>query len=412
MFSAFKRPAYRNLMLNRVPRDEARGHLAGDRRGFDPVPEPGLAGKEQQGAAQHYFQDSGRLAIPCGRMRIAVLGLGFMGVTHLKGMRSVPHAHLAAVHSRDAAKLSGDLRSIQGNLGGPGEQFDFSGVARYDSIEPVLADPSIEAIDICLPTHMHAEVAIEALRAGKHVLVEKPMALDADSARRMLTAAREQDRVLMCAQVLRFLPAYEVLRDAIGSGKLGAVRLAMFRRRCAAPAWSRWLADASQSGGGVFDLLIHDIDMCLHLFGRPDTVSATGYEALPSGVDIITAELHYPGLGTAFVTGGWHHPKSYPFSMEYTVVADGGTIDYSSLGRDPTLYRSNGDVGLLPMTNADGYAAEIGYFVECCEKGQKPELCPPEQSLEAVELMRLLLEARNRNGERIKCDLCMTAKPA
>ncbi len=334
-------------------------------------------------------------------MRIAVLGLGFMGVTHLKGIRSVSNAQLAAVWTQDPAKLSGDLRSVQGNTGGPGEQFDFSGIARHDSIEAVLADPSIEAVDICLPTHLHAEVAIEALRSGKHVLVEKPMALDAESARRMVAAAREHDRVLMCAQVLRFMPMYDALRKAIRGGELGPVRLAMFRRRCAAPAWSRWLSDSSQSGGGVFDLLIHDVDMCLHLFGRPYTISATGYEALDAGVDIITAELHYPGLGTAFVMGGWHHPKSYPFSMEYTVVADGGTVDYSSLGRDPTLYRANGDVELLPLTDGDSYAAEIAYFAECCAKNRQPELCPPEQSAEAVELTRLLLEARNRNGERI-----------
>jgi predicted dehydrogenase len=338
-------------------------------------------------------------------MRIAVLGLGFMGSTHLKALRSIPGAELAAVYSRDARKLSGDLSAIQGNIGGPGEKFDFSAAARYTEIEDLLGDPKVDAIDICLPTNLHTPVAIEAMRAGKHVLVEKPMALDGDSARAMIAEARKHGRVLMTAQVLRFFPMYELLRDVVRSGELGAVRLAMFRRRCAAPAWSGWLADAEQSGGGVFDLLIHDVDMCLHLFGKPRTVSATGYEALNSGVDIITAELHYPGLGTAFITGGWHHPASYPFSMEYTVVMDGGTVDYSSLGRAPSLYRSDGTAQELPMCEKDGYRAEIEYFIDCCHTGSSPALCPAEESADAVALTRLLLEARNRNGERISCQL-------
>jgi predicted dehydrogenase len=339
-------------------------------------------------------------------MRLAVLGLGFMGSTHLKALRAIPGAQLAAVYSGDASKLSGDLSAIQGNIGGPGEKFDFSNVAKYTTIEELLADRSIDAVDICLPTHLHADVAVEALRSGKHVLVEKPIALDADSAKGMLAAAAQHQRVLMAAQVLRFFPQYTALRKVISSGDLGKVRLAMFRRRCAAPAWSRWLADPEQSGGGVFDLLIHDADMALHLFGPPETVSATGYEALGAGIDVIAATLHYSGGVGVAIIGGWHHPRSYPFSMEYTVVGDNGTVEYSSsAATGPVLYRADGESEPIPMTERDGYSAEIQYFVECCRTGRQPTLCPPRESAQAVALMRLLLEARTRNGECIPCKL-------
>ncbi len=338
-------------------------------------------------------------------MRLAVLGLGFMGSTHVKALRSVPAIELAAVYSGNAAKLSGDLSSIQGNLGGPGEQFDFSSVRKYARIEDVLTDPEIDAVDICLPTDLHASVAIDALRAGKHVLVEKPMALDAPTAARMCEEAHQHSRVLMTAQVLRFFPTYEVLREKLGSGELGKTRWAMFRRRCAAPAWSQWLNEADRSGGGVFDLLIHDVDMCLHLFGKPTSVSATGYEALDAGIDLIMADLRYPGQQTVFVTGGWHHPKSHPFSMEYTVAADGGTIEYSSSGQPPILYRANGETEILPLSEKDGYAAELAYFADCCKSGTSPKLCPPEESAAAVALTRLLLDSRKRNGEIIACHI-------
>jgi len=338
-------------------------------------------------------------------MRIGVLGLGFMGSTHVRALQDIPGAALAAVFSIDEKQLTGDFSAVQGNLGGPGEKFDFSAVRPYRQIEELLADAEVDAVDICLPTWLHSDVAVEALRAGKDVLVEKPMALDAASARRMLAEAEKQDRILMTAHVLRFMAPYRALIDALDDGKLGAVRHATFRRACAAPAWGGWLLDAERSGGGVFDLLIHDVDIALRLFGRPQLVSAVGYESPEEGVDVITAELHYPGQGTVVIAGGWHHPKAYPFRMSYTVVADGGTVEYSSLDQQPpTLYTSEGAVQPLPAPQTDGYREELAYFVECCRSRTQPELCRAQDSADAVALTNLLLEARNRIGERLRCE--------
>ena len=304
-------------------------------------------------------------------MRVAVLGRGFMGRTHLKALAEIPDVEVAA----------------------------------ECEIGKVIADPSVDAVDICLPTNLHAPVALEALQAGKNVLVEKPMALDVAASRQMIAEARKQKRALMVAHVLRFFPMYTALGEILSSGRVGAPRSATFRRRCGAPAWGAWLSDPKQSGGGVFDLLIHDMDLCLHLFGKPETLSATGYEALANGVDVITAELHYGSGLTAVICGGWHHPKSYPFSMEYTVVCEKGTLEYSSLGRAPTVYGADGEVEMPSMIEKDGYRAEIEYFLDCCRRGETPSLCPPEESADAVALALRILEARKRNGEKIRCQL-------
>jgi len=337
-------------------------------------------------------------------MRVAVLGLGFMGSTHLKALKSIPDAELVAVFSHDDRKLGGDLSAIQGNLGGPGEKLDFSKVAKYHQIPQILDDPNVDAVDLCLPTHLHASVAADALKKGKHVLVEKPMALDAASAWQMIEAARKHKRILMVAQVLRFFPVYRALAEVLARPDIAKMRSAIFRRRCAAPAWSAWLGNPEQSGGGVFDLLIHDIDMCLNLFGLPEAISATGHEALASGIDVIHAELYYADRAVA-IAGGWHHPKSFPFSMEYTVVADGGTIDYSSMTGGPVLHSADGEREAVTLQEKDGYRAEIEYFLDCCRRGVQPKLCPPEDSARAVAVARLMLEARKRNGERIQCEL-------
>lgn len=319
-----------------------------------------------------------------------------MGSTHLQALANIPGAQLAAVMDTDERRLSGDLGGIQGNLGGPGRKLDFSGVAQYRTVEGILADPDLDAVDICLPTHLHAPVAIQALRSGKHVLVEKPMALDGDASDAVCDEAVRSGRILMAAQVVRFIPAYRELIRLVKSGELGPVRWAMFRRRTSVPTWGPWEFDKSKSGGGIFDLLIHDVDMALHLLGTPEAVTASGYEDMPRGIDMITGELHFPGSCSVTVTGGWHHVGEYPFSMEYTVVADGGVVEFSSAGRPPMLYRADGRKEALRTDGPDCYQAEIEYFVRCVEKGEQPALCPPSESAEAVKITRRMVEAREK----------------
>ena len=326
-----------------------------------------------------------------------------MGSTHLQGLARIPGAQLTAVMDMDTRRLSGDLSGIQGNLGGPGAAMDFSAVAKHPTVEGILADPNVDAVDICLPTHLHAPVAMAALRAGKHVLVEKPMALNGADADAMCTQAEAAGRILMVAQVLRFIPAYRELARLVKSGDLGAVRWAMFRRRTSVPTWGPWEFDKTKSGGGIYDLLIHDVDMALQLFGTPASISAAGYEDMPHGIDMITAEFCYPEVGSVSITGGWHHTGEYPFSMEYTVVADRGVVEFSSAGRPASVYWSDGRKEVLPGEGPDCYQAEIAYFVECCERGEQPALCPPRESAEAVKCALRMLEARERKGAAVAC---------
>jgi len=337
-------------------------------------------------------------------MRIGMIGLGFMGLTHLKGIKNIPGVEVGAVCSDVPQALTGDLSSVQGNLGGSGAVFDFSKAQKFSDAMEAVRKADVEAVDLCLPTRLHAPVAIEALKAGKHVLVEKPMALEASECAAMIDAAHKSGTILMSAQVLRFFNAYLPLIDAVRTGKFGQVRHALFRRRCAAPGWGGWLRDRTQSGGGVFDLLIHDIDMMQYLFGMPKQVRSWGHEDLAGGLDLLTSEFDYAGFSVT-VTGGWHHMKDYPFSMEYTVAGDGGAMEYSSAGRDPRWYSSGGGDTLLPMSPMDGYQAEVQYFIECCRANQQPKICAPESSAASVALTRLAEQARAKKGEAVPCTL-------
>lgn len=320
-------------------------------------------------------------------LQLAVAGLGFMGVTHLKALQGSANVRIAAVVSRDERRLNGDFSGVGGNLDTTATAIDLSGAKKYRRLEEALADPEIEAVDLCLPTYLHAPAAIAALRSGKHVLVEKPMAMNEAECRQMLDHAQRAGKILMCAQVLRFFPMYSVLRP-------GPALAARFRRRCAAPGWGEWLRDKATSGGGVFDLLIHDVDLMLKLFGEPRAVTATGHEDLAQGIDLIEARFEYSTFAVS-VSGGWH-PGAYPFSMEYTIVRPEGTYDYNMKDGDPVFYAPGMQpMTLKPVAEVDGYAAQIEYFARSIREGKPPLDCRPEDSARAVHWTRLMEEKRN-----------------
>jgi hypothetical protein len=141
----------------------------------------------------------------------------------------------------------------------------------------------------------------------------------------------------------------------------------------------------------------------LYLFGLPTHLRAWGHEDLERGIDLLTAQFDFPSGLSATVTGGWHLPKAYPFSMEYTVIGDQGAMEYSSAGREPHWYDASGGDQALTLPEGDGYQAEIEYFVACCAEGRSPDRCTPESSAAAVRIARLAEEARAHQGELISC---------
>ncbi len=334
-------------------------------------------------------------------LNVAVAGLGFMGLTHLKAWKQLPTARLCAVMDMSETRLTGDLSSVGGNLGVAGEKFDFSALRRYRSLEALLADREVDAVDICLPTNEHADATVAALRAHKHVLVEKPLARNEEETKRILAEHKRSGCTLMTAQVLRFSPAYVALGDALNGA--GRVHSAVFRRRCAAPTWSGWLTDPSRSGGGIFDLLIHDVDYCVSRWGMPASVRAVGHEDLAHGIDVVHAELQYPGSGPVIVTGGWHHPGAFPFSMEFTVVTDKCTFEWTNGAPQLHAYGTDTECTNRELPGDDAFAAEIGYFADCVIQGRLPERCPPEESAQSILLVHRIIESRKRNGESIRC---------
>jgi predicted dehydrogenase len=329
-------------------------------------------------------------------MKIGIIGLGFMGATHLDAFAKLPDVDVAAVCSGNPSALAGDLSHTGGNRAGSARIYDFSAVRKYTRWQDLLADQELDAIDICLPTDLHAEVTIAALQAAKHVLVEKPMALSLSDCERMMAAADQAKRILMVGQVLRFWPEYRYLREFSKGGAHGAIRSATFVRQGAAPDWSPWLLVDERSGGAVMDLLIHDIDQALLLFGMPARVAAKKL----GDADAVMATLIYPGGPEVRIQGGWF-AQGTPFSMTFQARAERAELELTQAGL--TLSDAAGQRSTITPEGGDAYEEQLRYFLHCCRTGEQPRQCMPRESAQAVKVALLLKQSRELGGEQIQC---------
>ena len=136
----------------------------------------------------------------------------------------------------------------------------------------------MEAVSLCTPTDTHVELATLVLLAGKDVLIEKPVALEAEEIEKLAKVAQENDRAqCMPAMCMRYWPGWSWLREQVKTGCLGPVHTAHFQRIGAIPGWSQdFYHDESRSGGALTDLHIHDVDFILSTFGSPATVTTSG----------------------------------------------------------------------------------------------------------------------------------------
>ncbi|HZT81759.1 MAG TPA: Gfo/Idh/MocA family oxidoreductase, partial [Gemmataceae bacterium] len=232
-------------------------------------------------------------------VRIGLVGIGFMGMIHYLAAGKLKGARVTAVCSRDPKKLAGDWRGIRGNFGPPGTRMDLSGVKKYAALDDLLADPDIDLVDVCNPTHLHPPTAIAALRAGKHVLVEKAIALEAKDADAMVKEAGRAGKLLLVAHVLPFFPEFAYAAEAVRGGRYGRLLGGHFKRVISRPDWSADIGDAAKTGGPAIDLHIHDTHFIGLVAGVPGRVFSSGVVGKGGAVDYLTTQYLYGEGGPA-----------------------------------------------------------------------------------------------------------------
>jgi predicted dehydrogenase len=312
---------------------------------------------------------------------VGVLGAGFMGVTHARAFARQPGVRIAGVWSRDPAKSAALAKEV--------------GARPYTEAHALLADPGIDAVSITLPTHVHAETAVEALEAGKHVLVEKPMALRLEECDAMIHAQARAQRVLMVAHVLRFWPEYRALHDYVNGGALGAPLSLTAYRLLGRSTPGGWYEDPAQSGGAVLDLHIHDLDACNWFFGAPRTVYARGRRGPTGAWQHALTTLDY-GAAQGFAEGSAIRPSGYPFTMGMWVTCEGGAVEFvfrAGGAQVDSRDRAESEITAFPESappqaiaspGGDGYENEIAEFLACIRESRAPKDGMPTQARLAV----------------------------
>jgi predicted dehydrogenase len=327
-------------------------------------------------------------------LRVGIVGIGFMGMMHYLAYQKVRGVKVAAVCSRDKKKLAGDWRSIKGNFGPPGEQMDLKGIQPYERWEDLIADPRIDLIDNCLPPDLHAPVTIAALKAGKHVLVEKPIALTNAEAERMVAAAKQSGKLLMIAQVLPFFPEYAFALKAICGGKYGKLLGGNFKRIIAEPSWLKDFWNPKKVGGPLVDLHIHDAHFIRLACGMPSGLFSSG-RMRGDVVEFASTQFLYPKENLAVTaSSGVLGQKGRDFTHAFEIYLEKATLlyDFAVLDGKPTLnvpltvLSADGKVTQPKLPEGDAFVGELTEAVKAIRTGEPSSLLAGELAMDALAL--------------------------
>ncbi|MEM7624153.1 MAG: Gfo/Idh/MocA family oxidoreductase [Planctomycetota bacterium] len=344
-------------------------------------------------------------------LRVGVIGLGMMGQTHLDAYAKMPGVKVTAVADLDEDRLSGKS-TAGGNIEGQAQGgFDLGSpeVRKVRNGIDLIVASDLDIIDVCVPTPGHLSIGLAALRAGKHTLIEKPLARTYTQAQQLADAAEqawaEHRAVSMCAMCMRFWPGWDWLKEAVDQQTYGKAHAVTFRRVAQFPG-GPFYSNGEASGGAILDLHIHDTDYVRYLFGEPQRVVTNGYAKTTGQPDHVLTTYQFPadtvGLtDDAFVCaeGGWVMAEGFGFSMRYTVNFENATADFDlARGDKPLLLHQAGQTVEIELPGGMGYDRELEYFVDCVRRGEQAYRVTLRDAALSVQLIETELKALQAPG--------------
>lgn len=328
------------------------------------------------------------------RLRVGLIGLGAFGESHLRAYRGLPEVEVAAVASRTAARA----QEIAARYG----------IATwYSSYEELIADKSIAAVSVTTAEDAHLKPAVAALAAGKHVLVEKPIASTREDARAMLDAAHDAAGILMPGHILRFVPAYAGARDAATTGKLGRlVGLSARRNR------PKSLIQTYSRVHPALITAIHDIDIMLWIAGR-DVRWVRAVDMLADrdgGAHGLWGLMEFATGVVATIETSWLIPGAAGVGTDdaFQITGLSGT---AKIALDSPAYRVWRDTGsetpdityepALHGVTTGALRDELACFVRCARAGTRPTIVTPDDGYAALSVVLALIESA-RTGTDVR----------
>lgn len=298
-------------------------------------------------------------------LKIGLIGCGSMGTAHANSYRAMSDlVQVVAV---------ADVREELGK-----EKAELFGATLYADGASLIENADVDAVDICLPTFLHTEHAVMAMKKGLNVFMEKPVCLNEEEAQLLLKTQKETGREVQIGQVLRFDAPFVFLKNVVKDSRYGKLISAVFERLSAFPTWGQdqWFQDDKKSGSCALDLHIHDVDLIRHIMERePDSFHS---ECVRSENGILQHIFTTYRYGNALISaeGGWHYAPDFPFDANYRakfekatlVMRDGKVMIYTEGGgaQEAKLEKpdfKNEDMG-FNISDISGYYSELRYFAE------------------------------------------------
>lgn len=312
-------------------------------------------------------------------------------------------AHVPPLQARQDVQVVAIADGLETNRIAAGDALGCA--ARFDDYRHVLDIPEIQAVDICLPHHLHEAAVLDAFAAEKDVLLEKPIALNLEQADRMMAAAKQYGRKFYVSLNQRFYPAHQRMKEILVSGEWGRPFLALTRvigdefARMNDPV--HWKGSWDCAGGGALaDTGTHIIDLLLWWFGRPRTISCQWGRLLVEpehkGDDNVLVTLEYPGLLANILVS--YSAQSDPWSEHKEVYFRDDSI-HITMAPDTAMWHGRGKqplepVSLAPVENWWTYSvgASIDHFLDCLQ-GKAAPAFGPEAARETLEIILLAYQA-------------------
>ncbi|MEM3027954.1 MAG: Gfo/Idh/MocA family oxidoreductase [Candidatus Bathyarchaeia archaeon] len=331
------------------------------------------------------------------KIKAGIIGLGWPGIQHLKGYQACSESEVIAICDINEELLRRVAKEY--------------GIGRiYRDYKRMLKDEPIEVVSVCLPNYLHHPVTIDCLEAGRHVICEKPPALNAQQAREMAAKAKAEGRILMYALMQRFNAEPTFLKAAIESGELGDIyfaEAAYVRRRGIPIGSGGWFVDRARSGGGaLIDIGVHALDLAWWLMGnpKPSMVSASSYSKFSL---IVPKELKYDVEDSAFAFLRFENGASMILKATWALNLKGGSHTHIAGTKGGAtmpplvIYSEKEGIPLditpqLPQVNA--FDREIAHFVECVKKGERP-IPSAEQGITLMEMLDAIYESSSCGKE-------------
>ncbi len=323
-------------------------------------------------------------------IRWGVIGLGWFGEIHADTLSDMSGIDLAAFSTRRPNRLV-ELA----------DKYDVPG--RYTDYRELLADPAVDAVSITTHVQDHLEIAVDALQAGKHVLLEKPMAPTVEDCEKIVAAARESEGLFMVGHICRFDPRVALAKQAIDEGRLGRI-ISMHARR----NLSRAIGEANLDKiSALMGDAIHDADLMLWFTGAAP-VSVYAQEVHPGPCkypDCAWAMMRLNSGAVGVIESVWHLPNTTPYAIDarMEIIGTEGALYVNCGQAGLEIHASDGlnmpDTMYWPSVFGERFGilrAELQYFANCINRSDPPNRITPEESRDVVGLIAAAAESSEK----------------